>query len=138
MRNITTSIHIALMALTCLVALLCAFSANADCTQDAIMGIDLPPCKPAASAPCYIVGGHGEICSSEPAQRLAVDEWRPEYSCYAKYGICSRDDSGKCEWINNDEFEQCIADIQRGTKDSVIRCTTCTTLLTTDCTSNCK
>jgi hypothetical protein len=123
MLNIKVSIHI---ALTSLAVLLYAPMASAmDCAQEAAMGIVLPQCKPAASAPCYVVGGHSEICSSEPANRLAVDEWRPEYPCYSKYGICERDGDGQCAWRDTDDLSQCIANAQRGLLDSVIRCTLC-------------
>jgi len=135
MLNIKVSIHI---ALTCLAALLYASIASADCEQEAIMGTTLPPCKPAASAPCYVVGGNSEFCESEPANRLAVEEWRPEDECYRKYGICERDDIGQCGWRSTDELSQCIANMRRGALESITPCTLCTEILESSCPNNCE
>lgn len=133
MLNKKVSIHI---AITCLTALLYVSIASAECVQETITGETLPACKPAASAPCYVVGGHGEICASEPANRFAVSEWRPEYTCYAKYGRCERDDNGQCGWIDTEELSQCIADMQRGFQESVQPCTICPIILNTGCPPN--
>lgn len=137
MFNIKISIHI---AITCLASLLYASIVSAEnaqqaaeCAQQAILGTNLPPCKPAANAPCYVVGGNSEICASEPANRLAVDEWRPEYECYSKYGSCERDDNGQCGWIINDELSQCIANMRSGTQESITPCTLCSDILQTSC-----
>jgi hypothetical protein len=130
MHNMKVSLHI---ALACLVTLLIAPIVSAECVQESFMEVTLPPCKPAASAPCYVVGGNSEICSSEPASRLATGEWFPEYPCYHKYGICERDNSGQCGWRNTDELSHCIAYMRRGFIESVTPCTTCTTTQSVEC-----
>jgi hypothetical protein len=130
LNNIKVSIHIALV---CLVALLYASIARADCAQQSTLGTTLPPCKPAASAPCYIVGSNGEICASEPANNFAVDEWNPESKCYAEYGICERDDSGVCGWRSSDDLSQCIANMRSGIQESIQPCTLCPATLQQIC-----
>lgn len=126
MLNRKISIHI---VLTCLAVLSYASIASATCEQEAIVDTILPPCNPAASASCYVVGSNSEICASEPANRFYVNEWRPEYECYAKYGICERDDNGQCEWRSTDELSQCIANARSGFMESIKPCTNCPTLL---------
>ncbi len=117
MLKIKISTHI---FLTCLAALLYAPIASTECAQQTTT--EIRSCRPAASAPCYVVGGHSEICSSEPAMRIAVNEWRLEYQCYVGHGICERNASGQCEWRCTEGLSQCITDMRNRIPESVEPC----------------
>lgn len=123
--------------LTCLAALLYAQTASAACcskkspdkntyneccTQQSTKATTIPPCRPAASAPCYVVGGNREFCESEPEERLELYEWRLEHQCYAEYGICERDASGQCGWRRTTELLQCIGNMRNEIAESIEPC----------------
>lgn len=81
-----------------------------------------PKCRAPASAPCYVVGGNREFCSSEPEMHIAVNEWRIEDQCYVEYGICERDANGKCGWRNTNELSQCLVNMRSEIAESVEPC----------------
>lgn len=120
MLKINLSIH---KVLICLAVLLCAPLANAACTPHcATNGSSTTTCRAAASAPCYVIGGNSNICSSEPALRLATEEWRIEDQCYVEYGICERGANGNCGWRATDELSQCITDLHNEIPESIEKC----------------
>jgi hypothetical protein len=57
-----------------------------------------PACKPS--------GCSGQICSDK--DMISTCEWREQYACYQKLGICERGADGACGWRDTNELEACL------------------------------
>ncbi|MGK4002598.1 hypothetical protein WMF31_08240 [Sorangium sp. So ce1036] len=60
---------------------------------------------PAPTA-CVVTGCSGQLCADEDI--ASTCEWREEYACYAKHGVCERDASGECGWRETPELAACL------------------------------
>ncbi|MGK4006264.1 hypothetical protein WMF31_26835 [Sorangium sp. So ce1036] len=55
---------------------------------------------------CVVTGCSGQICASDHV--ITTCEWREEYACYGKLGVCERDASGACGWRDTPELDACL------------------------------
>ncbi|WP_437735025.1 hypothetical protein [Sorangium sp. So ce1335] len=56
---------------------------------------------------CVVTGCSGQVCADEDV--FTTCEWREEYACYGKHGVCERDASGQCGWRDTPELDACLA-----------------------------
>ncbi|KYG04417.1 hypothetical protein BE21_04010 [Sorangium cellulosum] len=56
--------------------------------------------------PCVVTGCSGQVCADDDV--LTTCEWREEYACYGKHGVCERDASGQCGWRDTPELDACL------------------------------
>ncbi|WP_437781666.1 hypothetical protein [Sorangium sp. So ce1097] len=56
---------------------------------------------------CVVTGCSGQVCADQTVYTTC--EWREEYACYGKLGVCERDASGQCGWRDTPELDACLA-----------------------------
>jgi len=64
-------------------------------------------CVAVKPKPCVVSGCSGQICGE--TSMITTCEWRAEYACYQKLGVCERDSSGACGWKKTTELAACLA-----------------------------
>lgn len=59
---------------------------------------------------CVIGGCSGQLCTdgSPDSPAMSTCEWREEYACYPKFGVCERQKDGACGWTQTPELDQCL------------------------------
>jgi hypothetical protein len=58
---------------------------------------------------CIIGGCSGQLCSdASEGPTMSTCEWREAYGCYQEFGVCERQDGGKCGWTQTDILKQCL------------------------------
>ncbi|WP_437935421.1 hypothetical protein [Sorangium sp. So ce341] len=57
---------------------------------------------------CRPTGCSGQICADAGDEVVTTCEWREEYACYDKFGVCERGASGECGWRETPELEACL------------------------------
>ncbi len=63
-------------------------------------------CVPDAPAPCRATGCSGQLCADEDIGSTC--EWRDEYACYQRVGVCERQADGACGWTATPDLQQCL------------------------------
>lgn len=63
-----------------------------------------------AEAGCVIGGCSAELClNSEDEPMTSTCEWKEEYACYAREGVCKQQADGQCGWEMTDSMKTCLA-----------------------------
>ncbi|WP_437996668.1 hypothetical protein WMF26_37605 [Sorangium sp. So ce185] len=57
---------------------------------------------------CRPTGCSGQICADAGDEVVTTCEWREEYACFDKFGVCERGASGECGWRETPELEACL------------------------------
>jgi eight-cysteine-cluster-containing protein len=62
---------------------------------------------------CRIGGCSGQLCTNAPQENIfSTCEWRDEYTCYPKHGLCEIQPDGECGWTPNPAMEACFTDVE--------------------------
>ena len=62
------------------------------------------------STQCIIAGCSGELCVASTNPNLtSTCDWKPEYSCFNRHGLCELQGNNECGWTNTPELLGCIA-----------------------------
>jgi hypothetical protein len=69
-----------------------------------------------ASKNCMPTGCSGQICADQEV--ITTCEFRQEYACY-QTAVCARQASGECGWTQTAELEQCLANSEDPSFDSL-------------------
>ncbi len=64
-------------------------------------------CEPVQPEPCYVGGCSGQLCGPQPGL-ISTCEWRPEYACYHRHGVCERQVTGECGWTPTPALNACL------------------------------
>jgi len=58
---------------------------------------------------CVIGGCSSQLCSdSSDGPLMSTCEWRESYACYHEFGVCERQEGGKCGWTQTEGLGQCL------------------------------
>jgi len=58
---------------------------------------------------CVVGGCSSQLCSdSSDGPLMSTCEWRDLYACYQEFGVCERQDGGKCGWTQTEGLSQCL------------------------------
>jgi len=55
---------------------------------------------------CIISGCNGEVCADE--EMMSACWVLPEFACYKDYGVCERQQDGRCDWTLTHELRVCL------------------------------
>jgi hypothetical protein len=59
---------------------------------------------------CIVGGCSGELCTNASnGDMMSTCEYRAEYACYQKHGVCKRQSDGNCGWTMTAAMKQCLA-----------------------------
>ncbi len=63
-----------------------------------------------AEPPCAVAGCSGELCvnESDAGNIASICIWSPTADCYTYYGVCKKQENGKCGWEQNYDLQQCL------------------------------
>lgn len=61
-----------------------------------------------ADGSCKVTGCSGELCAESGDDLASTCEWKDEYACYQKAGICERGEDGACGWRQTPELSACL------------------------------
>ncbi len=91
----------------------CEFRQDDTLTQCLNKGDDTSPVFPDDNGElnqdgCVHGGCSGQLCVEEGSDGVTTCEWRQVYACYQK-ARCARDTQGKCNFILDDDANECIA-----------------------------
>lgn len=64
---------------------------------------------PTPNKPCVRGGCSGELCVEKGTESATACQWKPQYICY-RQAICERQPTGRCEWKNDKQLKECLAD----------------------------
>ena len=77
------------------------FETQADCEATCHV-----PSQPPPPPDCRPTGCSGQVCADTDV--VTTCEWREEYACYQRFGVCERGADGACGWRETRQLNACI------------------------------